>query len=337
MLKQRTRKSTNLSQSLFVLFLSLLTVMLTTSFVSAKTLKTLSAFPSTNIISKGCLTIFEKNLKKESGGKMNLNIMGPDVVPMLEQFQPVQSGVFDLLFTHTAYHLGATGIGLALEATTADPTKRRETGLIDLANKEYAKKEMKLLALMPMAKYNIVTNKLPGKEAPSLKGMKIRTPNAVAPLIKNLGGAPVNLPASEIYTSLQKGVIDGFSLVAMGHLDYKIQEVAKYLVRPTFSYISFSIFMNKNKYDALSKEQKGWVDAASIKSELEAKVFYQKKHEEEVAKLIEYGMEIVQLPESEGSQLETMVNNTVWFVSEKKSGEAAVQLHKLALEKGMTK
>jgi TRAP-type C4-dicarboxylate transport system substrate-binding protein len=320
------------------LFSIVLLVCLSVSLpATAKSLKVLSGFPTNHIFTEGCLGIFEDNLKKESNGAMSINIMGPDVVPMLEQFQPVQSGVFDLLFTHSAYHLGATAMGVALETTTADPTMRREAGLIELANNEYAKHDMKLLALMPMAKYNIVLSKLPRKTAPSLKGLKIRTPNAAAPLMKSLGGAPVNLPASQIYTSLQKGVIDGFSLVAMGHLDYKIHEVATYLVRPLFGYISFSLFMNKNKYDSLSADEKKWITAAAIKTEVESKVYFQKKHEEEVVKLQEHGMKIINLPESEASTLDKKLNDTLWHVSEKKSGKVIADLHKLALEKGMTK
>jgi len=303
----------------------------------AKTLKVISGFPTTHLYTSGCLGIFENNLKAVSKGELNLNIMGPDVVPTNEQFQPVQSGVFDLLFTHTAYHMGTTAMGLTLESIDSDPDRRRDTGIINAIDVEYQKHGMKLLAVLPAVEYNIVLNKPVAKTSPSLKGLKIRTPPAGAPMIKALGGAPVSLPPGEIYTALQKGVIDGFTLVAVGLKDYKIHEVAKYLVRPKFGFISFALFMNADKFNKMTPQEKEWIQMTSVKSEKDAVVFFRKQHESEVKDLLSLGMETIQLPEKDADRIDKLMSDTIWAVAEKKSGKCVADLHKLALEKGMTK
>lgn len=316
-------------------FLSLLFVLVLPA--QAETFKVLSGFPTTHLYTEGCLNTFQENLKASSNNSITLQIFGPEVVPTNEQFQPVQSGIFQMLFTHTAYHMGTTAIGVTTESIDPDPDKRRESGIIDYIDAEYQRHGMRLLAVLPMVEYNIVLSKPLGNTSPSLEGLKIRTPPAGAPMIKALGGAPVSLPPGEIYTALQKGVIDGFTLVAVGLIDFKIHEVAKYLVRPKFGYISLAILMNAGKYDALTSQQQEWIQSAAIKSERDAMQFFRKQHEEEVTKLQSLGMEVVQLPEADAVRIDKLMSDAIWAVAEKKSGKVVADLKKMALEKGMTK
>jgi TRAP-type C4-dicarboxylate transport system substrate-binding protein len=305
--------------------------------VTAKSLKVISGFPQTHLFTEGCLGIFTENLKEISGGKLVLQISGPDVVPTNEQFQPLQAGVFDLLFTHAAYHLGATAVGASIEAIDPDPVKRRESGIIEYVDKHYNQIGVKLVAVLPITEYNIVLPDEIGDRNPSLKGLKIRTASLVAPAVKALGGAPVNLPPGEIYTSLQKGVIDGFTLVAVGLKDFKIYEVANYLVRPKFGFISASLFMNLDKYNRLTDQEKQWVDAAAIKSEKDSLVFFKTKHMEEVTQLKALGMKETQLQPTDAQKIDKIFSTTIWTVAEKKSGQTIKDLHQMALDKGMTR
>ncbi len=304
---------------------------------SAKTLRAISGFPKTSLFTKGALMTFEKNLARVSGGTMKLHISGPDVIPTNEQFQPLQAGVFDLLYTHAAYHLGSIAAGAAIEAIDPDPVKRRETGIIEYVDKQYNNIGVKLVAVLPMAKYNIVLKDPVADRSPSLAGLKIRTASLLAPVVKTLGGAPVNMPPGEIYTALQKGVIDGFTLVAVGLKDYKVHEVTGYLARPLFAFISSCIFMNLDTYNSLSEQEKQWMDQAAVKSEKESLAFFQHQHTAEVAELKALGMKETQLNAEDAQKMDKIFSDTIWAVSEKKSGQIIKDLHTLALDKGMTR
>jgi TRAP-type mannitol/chloroaromatic compound transport system substrate-binding protein len=322
----------------FIAFAGILAVSLILVIpVQAKTLTVISGFPQTHLYTTGCLGIFQENLKLVSGGNLSLNISGPDVVPTNEQFQPLQAGVFDLLFTHAAYHLGETAVGASIEAIDPDPVKRRENGIIDYVDNQYNKIGVKLVASLPITQYNIVLKDPINDRNPSLKGLKIRTASLGAPAVEALGGAPVNLPPGDIYTSLQKGVIDGFTLVAVGLKDFKIHEVAGYLVRPQFAFISASLFMNLNKFSELTDQEKEWINSAAIKSEKDSFAYFKTKHDEEVTELKALGMKETQLQPADAQKIEQVFSATIWAVAEKKSGESVKNLHQLALDKGMTK
>lgn len=327
----RTAKCFIYFSAIFIFFL-----IFTPNLASAKTLRAITGFPQTHLFTEGCLGTFLENLSEISAGKLKLNVSGPDVVPTNEQFQPLQAGVFDLLYTHAAYHLGVTAMGAAIEAVDPDPVKRRKSGIIDYVDQKYHKLGVKLVAVFPMVEYNIVLRNPIGERNPSLQGEKIRTAALVAPAVKALGGAPVNMPPGEIYTAMQKGVIDGFTLVAVGLEDYKAYEVAKYLARPMFGFISSYLFMNLNAYNRLTEEEQQWIKAAAIQSEKDSLALFRKKHQAEVQSLKEKGMQETRLQPEDARKIGKVFTDTIWAVAEKKSGRDVVKLRELAIEKGMT-
>ena len=154
-----------------------LMVLIFASGVSAKQLRMLSAYHENFIFTKGIAIPFMENLESISGGGLKVKFNGPDVIPTFEQFQPVQAGVFDLLVTHMSYHAGTIGLGVAIDATTADPTKRRTPGgVFDFLDKEYNKIGMKVIAFPPLAPYQFVLkNPLTGS-SPSFAGLKLQQP-----------------------------------------------------------------------------------------------------------------------------------------------------------------
>lgn len=95
-----------------------------------------------------------------------------------------------------------------------------------------------------------------------LKGLKIRVSgSAAAAVIEALGATPVQMPAGEIYNSLQTGLIDGVVTGASAVSDFKLDEVANsYTLGAPLGRISFYLVMNKAKYDGLSDAFKKAID-----------------------------------------------------------------------------
>ncbi|MEP2715120.1 TRAP transporter substrate-binding protein [Pseudophaeobacter sp.] len=87
-----------------------------------------------------------------------------------------------------------------------------------------------------------------------LKGLKMRAPEGmVQEVFAAAGAAPVNLPGSEVYTSLEKGVIDAadYTVFSTNHAQ-GMHEFATYPVYPGFhSMPVVDVSMNKEIYDAL--------------------------------------------------------------------------------------
>lgn len=96
-----------------------------------------------------------------------------------------------------------------------------------------------------------------------LAGLKIRVSgSAAAATIEALGATPVQMPAEEIYNSLQTGLIDGLVTGASAIGDFKLDEVANsYTIGAPLGHISFYLVMNAARYEALSAEHKAALNA----------------------------------------------------------------------------
>src|SRR6056297_3868224 len=120
---------------------------LTTAVVAqAQDLRAINAFPESFVFSPEIAQPFAELVAEESDGAVSISFTGPDAVPPLEQFEPTQAGVFNILFTHPAYHAGTTPVGLAIDAIAADPAARREAGILDFMDRHYQESQgMKLI------------------------------------------------------------------------------------------------------------------------------------------------------------------------------------------------
>lgn len=96
-----------------------------------------------------------------------------------------------------------------------------------------------------------------------IEGLKVRVSgSAAAAAIESLGGTPVQMPAGEIYNSLQTGLIDGVVTGASAIGDFKLDEVANsYTLNAPLGHISFYVVMNQAKYDGLTDDEKAAIDS----------------------------------------------------------------------------
>ena len=90
------------------------------------------------------------------------------------------------------------------------------------------------------------------KTMKDIKGMKLRIAGGPpTEYIKSMGGVPVVVGMGEVYTNLQKGIIDGMA-VAKGTIPtFRLYEVAKYYTHiPLFHYYAAKV-MNPNTWNNL--------------------------------------------------------------------------------------
>ncbi|SFE71627.1 TRAP transporter substrate-binding protein [Roseivivax sediminis] len=102
-------------------------------------------------------------------------------------------------------------------------------------------------------------SKVPLEGVDDLQGLKVRTPEGlIANVFRAAGAAPVNLPASEVYTSVDKGVIDAadYSVFSVNQ-EVGMNDVAPNPVYPGFHSLPLvEVSMNKAKWDALPDDVK---------------------------------------------------------------------------------
>lgn len=206
----------------------------TISPLAAADYRMLSSWDQNYPVRKMLVEPFIKSVDEASKGSVKIRLSGPETVPAFEQLQPTGSGVFHFLFTHGAYHFGTSPIATAVEALSGGLEDWRKAGVREALDKHYNQFGVSLIGLAvstPGGGYNILLRQ-PVKPTGDLQGYKVRGTPTYGGIFKMLGASPVVLPPAEIYTSLEKGLVDGAAWPTFGMSSYRWHEVAKFLLRP---------------------------------------------------------------------------------------------------------
>jgi TRAP-type mannitol/chloroaromatic compound transport system substrate-binding protein len=304
----------------------------------AAELRLLSSWDKSNWPAYAVADTYLKMVNGAPGGKVKIALNGPETVPPFQQIQPVSAGVFDMLYTHGAYHGGSKGIALAADAIDIDPHKRREVGIHDVIDRYYQKHNNLKLVSIPtqsFAGYQMFL-KAPLSADEDVKGRKIRGVSSYHGVIRALGGAPVVLPPGEVYSALEKGVIDGACFPAAGLLTTKFYEVAKYALRPTFGSTNAPIFINLDSWKKLAKDEQTVILDNGRRLEFEMPWIGQGIYEQEEAELRKLGMTYIQLSPAKAALVKRTWNESQWALAKDCCADGVDELRDLALKHGMT-
>jgi TRAP-type transport system periplasmic protein len=87
---------------------------------------------------------------------------------------------------------------------------------------------LQVLAVQGGSLPGIITRNRPVRSLQDLRGLRIRVPTELLPVMRALGADPVNMPMGEVYSALAKGVIDGLVAPTDTFKSLHLAEVAHY-------------------------------------------------------------------------------------------------------------
>lgn len=98
-----------------------------------------------------------------------------------------------------------------------------------------------------------------------MKGMKVRVPetDVMINTMAALGASATSISYSELYTSLQSGVVDAAENGVTSYVANSFNEVAPYFVPDAHTFGCGVILMNADKWNALNETEKGWMKQAA--------------------------------------------------------------------------
>jgi TRAP-type C4-dicarboxylate transport system substrate-binding protein len=306
-------------------------------------IRLLNAFDQRYPPSKILVQKFAETIEQKSGNKVKFRISGPEVVNAFQQFQPASSGAFDMLFSVQPYHVGTTSVSFGIYAVDPDPAKFRDAGVFDYLAKEYERFNLKMLAIIPgqsagIGAYHAMLREPVGADG-DLKGRRLRGNPLFLAFIQSMGGSMVNLQVGEVYSSVQKGTIDGAIGPVTGALDMKWHEVAKHAVRPSFGYIYQFLFVHQAAFAKLAPDvQKLMVEEAAAMEVPGMKAMDEVQKQEE-ASLMRAGAIRTELNPQKFAAAIKAFNDGIWetSVNSKATGDRAKGFQAFMKQKGFVK
>ncbi len=147
------------------------------------------------------------------------------------------------------------------------------------------------------------------------KGLKMRIPGLGGKVISKAGGTVVLLPGGEIFTSLERGVIDATEWVGPMHdLRMGFYKAAKNYYYPGWHEpgTCLEVMFNKKAYESLPVELQQTIDAVAAETNLWSLCEFEAGNGAALQKLIsEHNVNLVRFPEELLADLRTLAKETM--------------------------
>jgi TRAP-type C4-dicarboxylate transport system substrate-binding protein len=129
------------------------------------------------------------------------------------------------------------------------------------------------------------------KRPEELAGLKIRTAALYDRFIKKWNAVPVTIAPVDVYTALERGVVDGAGYAILGPRESGWTEKLKYWIdHPFFGSSNGLILMNLDSWNKLPKPLQTKLIDITTAFEPDMRAYYQKADEKEVKVLIKEGI-----------------------------------------------
>ena len=255
-------------------------------------LKLVSAFPENHTYVKRT-TEWIAEVNKDGKGVLQINFIGgPKAIPTFEVGKAVQSGVVDIGLSTGAFYTNVMPEADILKLSETSAAEQRKNGGYELINRIWAEKaNMRYLAkVVEFTPFHLYLNKKIDK--PDLTGLKIRITPVYREFFQSMNAQVMTTAPGEVYTALERGVIDGYGWPIHTLFDLNWQEKTKYRVDPGFYNAEVSLIMNLDKYKALTTAQREFLDRKALAYEGQNE-FWKKFNQEEAARQKQAGIETI--------------------------------------------
>ncbi|MFD1343302.1 TRAP transporter substrate-binding protein [Litorisediminicola beolgyonensis] len=230
-------------------------------------MKMSSMFPSTHFINTLAMQPWADEIEKRTEGRVKFTLFpaGSALGDATKQFDQARAGVVDVSVGIPAIPRGRHPKSVLVELPFTVPDSEVGTCAMmamkdDLASDYPDTKVLYLTVTEPSGAHT--REKVASLD--DLAGMRIRTPTpAITAMLEEIGATPVGMPPTEIYESVERGVVDG-NIMPWGPVGaFKLHEVLGYHIDAGINPVAMYIVMNQRKFDSLPEDVQQVIDEVS--------------------------------------------------------------------------
>lgn len=267
-----------------------------------------SSFPKSLDTIYGAADVFAQSVKAQTGGKFEITVhQAGELMPAFNVVDGVQNGSVEVAHTAPYYFFGKNEVFAIGGAIPFGMNSRQLTSWMVDGN------GAKLMAEF-YAKYNIVpfscgnTGAQMGgwfrkeiKTPEDIKGLKFRVGGFAGKVLEKLGAVPQNIPAGEIYQSLEKGTIDAAEWIGpYDDLKLGLNKVAPFYYYPGWweGSLNLSLYINDKAFNSLNNEYKAIVRAAAMEAHVTCQARYDARNPAALKQLVAAKAKVLPFPQS---------------------------------------
>lgn len=265
------------------------------AFAQAVELTLVHPFPDAIVYTKSCKELIGK-INKAGDGVVKIVVRGGDEsIRMFNQPAAVRDGIVDMVCTPAAFYAQNIPENEAVSTSNISPEDARKSGAMEVLDRLHGRlMKMKYLGWVDSGVsfyiYSAEPPKLKSDGLPDFSHVKLRDNPIYQPFFKALGATAHNMPATEVYSALEKGVANTAAWTSIGLMQLKWDKFLKHRWGPQFFQADIGMVMNLDKWSKLSDKAKDIVQKAVREHETSSRALRIKEAEIEQAQLKQQGM-----------------------------------------------
>lgn len=268
--------------------------------------------PNFPVIGEAC-NLFAEQVEQMSAGRMRIRVYGGgELVPPLEVFDAVRSGAAEF-GSGAAYYWAGKSAAAQFFASVPFGMNAQQVNawIISGGGMQLWEELYDDFGLIPMLGGNTGVQ-MGGwfnreiNRVEDLRGLKMRIPGLGGKVLEQAGGSPVLLAGGEIYTSLERGVIDATEWLGPFHDTLMgFDEIARYYYSPGWHEpgTALEFIVSRDKFAALPTDLQAIIRSAAMYANNWCLSTMEAKNSEALAALMAKEVEIRTFPDEVLDQL----------------------------------
>jgi TRAP-type C4-dicarboxylate transport system substrate-binding protein len=261
--------------------------------------------------------ILMDNVKKKSNGMLTIEWAGgPEAMAPPDQPAAVQAGIIDMANTNFPSMPTPADAAICVNQSDLSMAEWRTSGVNDLIQELVSKINMYWLGPSMIAKQQDnqafwLTPKV--EKLADFKGLKLATTGFTEQeFIKALGGEPVPVNLPEMFTAMERGVVDGYFTITIAVFDFGLQDVSPYCLDEWTELGGVGYVINLDKWKSIPKNLQDILIESQIEMEKEGLEVNNKLITEYRQKFIDAGGQFIKLSAAESTEFRRIHDKTAW-------------------------
>ncbi len=199
------------------------------------TLKLAHSFPENHYLAKETGVYWAEKVKQYTNGRVQFQYYPAEQMGKADALlDVVKNRVVDVAYVGVGYFsdkmpLSSVGQLPAEYVSSLQGSKAYHKVVNEvLLEKEFLPNNVRPVLATVLPPYQIVTVDKKINTIDDLKGVKLRTAGIQSLIVEAAGGTPVSMPATEIFTGMQRKTLDGTLLPFTSFKPYQIEKIVKY-------------------------------------------------------------------------------------------------------------
>lgn len=294
------------------------------------TIRVVSAWAEGNTMNDA-LVMLQERVREASGGRLVIEWGGgPEAIPSAQLAEALRNGVVDMAWTAHTYNVSQIPVVEGAKLSRLTPWEERDTGAFDFYQRVYEEglNAHYLGRGTPGLTYNLYTT-VPISGTADFQGLVIRVTPAYSAFVTALGASPVTTDPGEVYTALERGMVQGYGWPSVGIADFGWDEATRFIIDPPFYQVDVMAALSRAAWEALPADLQEVLTQAMQEVEREAHAHFQDLVAQDRAALQEKGIEVTTLPPAEAETYLNLAYEAGWEQVTARDPELAPELRRL--------